>query len=442
MSQPPEQTTQRKNLRLFRWLPVTGSVILMVMVAFIAMGTMSELRSAIYWRKHTFQEILAAHSYEDNLVNIQNGMRDFVTMGDANGLALCQRSIRVEPQLFDQLVALTRENPEQQQRLRTLSMAVKEVFAYDGSLIDVYKQRGAEAVLQVEQTGEGRIITGRALGILKAFYAEEQKLLDARDAVEQTDYHNAERQLILGSVFAAVLLVFASLMAGRELKNRRRAESKLSGMLMLQNAIFNSANYAIVTTDKNGVVQMFNTAAERILGYSAKEIVGHATLMHWRDPQEVAERATKLSDQFGHPLRPTFETIIAKIELDQIDQGEWTFIRKNGTRFPSSLVVTGLADAHGNLTGYLAFFRDISERKNYEAEREKLVVELREALAHVKTLSGLILICAWCKSIRSDTGYWQNVEEYVRAHSEAKFSHSICPSCQEKFKDEIARAGN
>jgi PAS domain S-box-containing protein len=265
-------------------------------------------------------------------------------------------------------------------------------------------------------------------------------LLDVWSAAGQADYHSAERQLILGGVFAVILLVLASLMATRELRSLRRAESKLSEMLTLQNAIFNSANYAIVSTDKNGVVQMFNTAAERILGYSAKEIVGHATLMHWRDPQEVAERATKLSDRFGHPLRPTFETIIAKIELDMIDQGEWTFIRKDGTRFPALLVVTGIADARGNLTGYLAFFQDISERKGYEAEREKLVFELREALASVKTLSGLIPICAWCKSIRSDTGYWQNVEEYVRAHSEAKFSHSICPSCQEKFKDEIAGA--
>jgi len=442
MSQVPEQTTRRESLHFLRWLPVTGSVILMVMVAFIATGTMSKLRSATFWRKHTFQEILAAHAYEDNLINIQDGMRDFVTMGDADGLALCQRSIKIEPQLFDQLTSLTRDNPEQQQRLKALSMAMKEVFAYDGGLIDVYQQRGAEAVLQIEQTGEGRIITGRSLGVLKAFYAEEQKLLDARDTAEQVDYHSAERQLILGSVLAAILLVFASLMASRELRSRRRAESKLGDMLTLQNAIFNSANYAIVTTDKNGIVQMFNSAAERTLGYSAKEIIGITTPMLWRDPQEVAERATKLSDRFGHPLRPTFETIIAKIELDRIDQGEWTFIRKDGTRFPSLLVVTGIADEHGDLTGYLAFFQDISERKEYEAEREKLVVELREALAHVKTLSGLIPICAWCKSIRSDTGYWQNVEEYVRAHSEAKFSHGICPSCQEKFKDEIEKAGS
>ena len=103
MNQEPEQTARRESLNLLRWLPVAGSVILLVMVALIATGTMSELRSATHRREHTLREILAAHSYEDNLINIQNGMRDFVTLGDADGLALCQRSIRAEPQLFNQL---------------------------------------------------------------------------------------------------------------------------------------------------------------------------------------------------------------------------------------------------------------------------------------------------------------------------------------------------
>jgi PAS domain-containing protein len=440
MNQEPEPTARRESLNLLRWAPVAGSVILMVMVAFIATGTMSELRSATNRREHTLQEILTAHSYEDNLINIQNGMSDFVTLGDADGLALCQRSIRVEPQLFNQLATLTRDNSAQQERLKALSAAVKEVFTYDGVLTDIYRRGGAEAVLRAEETGEGRTIIGRARGILKAFYAEEEKLLEARDAAEQADYRSAEHQLILGSVIAAVLFALANFMAGRELRSRRRAESRLVELLTLQSAVFNSASSAIVTTDKNGVVQSFNAAAERILGYAAKEVVGKTTPMLWRDPREIAERATKLSHRLGHPVRPTFETVMAKIELDQIDQGEWTFVRKDGTRFPVALAVTALAGPDGNLTGYLSFFQDISERKHYEAEREKLVIELREALTRVKTLSGLIPICAWCKSIRSDTGYWQNVEVYVRDHSEASFSHGICPSCQEKFKDEIAKA--
>ena len=136
MNPAPEQTARRESLHFLRWLPVVGSVALMVMVAFIAARTMSELKNAIYWRQHSFQEILAAHAYEDNVMNIQNGMRDFVTTGDTTALASCQRCIKLEPQLFDQLVSLTRDNPAQQQRLKALSVAMKDVFGYDGRLID------------------------------------------------------------------------------------------------------------------------------------------------------------------------------------------------------------------------------------------------------------------------------------------------------------------
>ena len=297
MSQAPEPTAPQGNLRFLRWLPVIGSVALMVMVAVIASRTMSKLKNAIYWRQHTSQEILAAQTYEDNLMNLQNGMRDFVTMGDTTALALCHRCIQQEPELYDQLVTLTRDNAAQQQRLKALSVAMKDVFSYDARLIDIYQQQGAVAVLRIEQTGEGRTVTDRALDILKTFSAEEQKLLDARDAAEQADYHNAERLLIVGSALAAILIVLANVLASREMARRRRME----------------------------------------------------------------------------------------------------------------------------------------------IEREKLIAELQRTLAEVKTLSGLIPICAWCKSVRNDQGYWQTVEQYVHSHSDASFSHSICPSCREKFKDEIAR---
>ncbi len=68
-----------------------------------------------------------------------------------------------------------------------------------------------------------------------------------------------------------------------------------------------------------------------------------------------------------------------------------------------------------------------------EAERERLIVELQEALAKIETLSGLLPMCAWCKKIRNDEGYWQTVEQYISEHSKAEFSHGICLDCMEKF---------
>ena len=75
-------------------------------------------------------------------------------------------------------------------------------------------------------------------------------------------------------------------------------------------------------------------------------------------------------------------------------------------------------------------------RVKLESERESLIKELQDALAKVKTLSGLIPICAWCKKIRSDEGYWQSVEQYLKEHSQAEFTHGICPECEKKFLKE------
>jgi hypothetical protein len=89
------------------------------------------------------------------------------------------------------------------------------------------------------------------------------------------------------------------------------------------------------------------------------------------------------------------------------------------------------------LTGVLCAFTDITERKQAEEERERLIVELQEALAKIKTLRGFIPICASCKKVRDDEGYWHQVEVYIRDHSEAEFSHGLCPDCLKKLYPEF-----
>jgi DNA-binding response OmpR family regulator len=84
--------------------------------------------------------------------------------------------------------------------------------------------------------------------------------------------------------------------------------------------------------------------------------------------------------------------------------------------------------------------REIAERLRTEKEREKLIQELKNTLLKVKTLSGLLPICAACKKIRDDSGYWNQIEEYVRDHSDADFSHSICPECREILYPKIAKS--
>ncbi len=80
---------------------------------------------------------------------------------------------------------------------------------------------------------------------------------------------------------------------------------------------------------------------------------------------------------------------------------------------------------------------DISDRKKWDMEREKLIGELKDALDQVKTLSGLLPICANCKKIRDDKGYWNQIETYLYEHSQAEFSHSICPECAKKLYPDL-----
>lgn len=97
-----------------------------------------------------------------------------------------------------------------------------------------------------------------------------------------------------------------------------------------------------------------------------------------------------------------------------------------------------LRDQLSQTIGKSLVLRDITEKKQAEAERENLIRNLQEALNQVKTLSGLLPICAHCKKIRDDKGYWNDVETYIQSHSNADFSHGICPECLEKYYPEIA----
>jgi hypothetical protein len=82
---------------------------------------------------------------------------------------------------------------------------------------------------------------------------------------------------------------------------------------------------------------------------------------------------------------------------------------------------------------YGSILRDITDRKMVEVEREQLIAELTDALAQIKTLKGLLPICSSCKKIRDDMGYWNTLELYIMEHTDAEFTHGICPDCIRKF---------
>jgi hypothetical protein len=122
-----------------------------------------------------------------------------------------------------------------------------------------------------------------------------------------------------------------------------------------------------------------------------------------------------------------------------IEPFETKRVRKDGTEVDVYLAMSPIKGADGRLMGASSIAYDISERKKIEAERTKMIEQLNETLSKVKTLSGLLPICANCKKIRDDKGYWQKLETFVHEHSNAEFSHSICPDCMEKLYPDFTK---
>jgi len=144
----------------------------------------------------------------------------------------------------------------------------------------------------------------------------------------------------------------------------------------LQSAIFNSANFSSIATDAKGVIQIFNVGAERMLGYTAGDMVNRITPADISDPQEVIARAKELSIELGTQIMPGFEALVFKASRGIEDIYELTYIRKDRSRFPAVVSVTALRDAEdavyrdgeGKPQHFISVVEDVTERRTLEAQ--------------------------------------------------------------------------
>src|SRR6187399_629177 len=167
-------------------------------------------------------------------------------------------------------------------------------------------------------------------------------------------------------------------LAMEDVTARRRAEEELLKAGALQSAIFNSANFSSIATDAKGVIQIFNVGAERMLGYTAADVMNKITPADISDPQEVVARAKALSVELETPITPGFEALVFKASRGIEDIYELTYIRKDGSRFPAIVSVTALRDADDAIIGYLLIGTDNTARKEVEAVQAVLDQQLRD----------------------------------------------------------------
>lgn len=183
-----------------------------------------------------------------------------------------------------------------------------------------------------------------------------------------------------------------------------------------------SLGEGVLVIDADGRLTFMNPEAERLLGWKSEELLGkelHAQTHH------------KRSDGTPYPVEACPSNEVLRSGGRQVVERDM-FLCRDGSFLPVSYVAAPIHEGDRVVAAVIAF-QDITVRQLIEEERERLIKELKAALENVKTLKGLLPICASCKRIRDDTGYWNQIEAYVRDHTEAEFSHGICPDCAQKL---------
>lgn len=202
----------------------------------------------------------------------------------------------------------------------------------------------------------------------------------------------------------------------QDITERRQMDDKLR---QLSRAVEQSPT-SIIITNPAGDIAYVNPSFVEVTGYTLAEVVG-------KNP-----RILKSGDMSPDAYRELWQTITAGMEW----RGEFHNRKKNGELYWESASISPIRNADGEITHFVSVKEDITARKRTEADRDKLIQELQAAVANVKSLTGLLPICAGCKKIRDDKGYWSQVESYIAAHSGATFTHGMCPECIEKWYPE------
>jgi len=202
--------------------------------------------------------------------------------------------------------------------------------------------------------------------------------------------------------------------AAQERRLRKRAE----GAMQYLAAIVESTEDAIYGKDLDSMIASWNPAAERLFGYSSEEIIGRSTILLF-----PLNRRDELLD------------IVASIRRGEtVSIPDTERLHKDGQIIPVSVTISPIKNTQGEIIGASSIARDLRPQKQAEQERRQLSRRLFVATKELRTLSGMLPICASCKRIRDDQGYWEQVETYITKHSEVVFSHSLCPECAVEYE--------
>lgn len=369
------------------------AVLALLIVGGISVRSLLDLGRQVDSVQHSYQIIEQAEHVLTNMLDVQSGQRGYIITGSEEFLDAYETSRIAAQQAVQQLRRVTAGNPVYLQDINELELQVERRLKLAEKLIAIRRTQGFKAAQESVALGVGKVVMDEIRRVQNNIESGEQRQLDISNRRKEDSIRFTLASISIFGGLAIFVVGFSGVRIRREIMQRsaeRTRIEKLNSDLetravelaaarrraetsdLFKSAILEHAGHAIISTTPEGIITTFNQAAERMLGYTATELVGLQTPAAFHDPAEVAARAQEFSNEIGVVVKPGFEVFVIKARLGLPNEYEWTYIRKDGTRLPVLLSVTALRDTQGSIAGFLGIAVDISRRKQAEQERDRL----------------------------------------------------------------------
>jgi PAS domain S-box-containing protein len=395
---------------------LTITLALLLGLGALAMGTARELRETSRDIHHRYATVEAAASTLSHFRNSQSiHLRGLLTGSAASLDQGARRETEAAGRDLERLTHLVEGRPLEMTRVQALRELVVQHEAMIRELMTQVPDGRAVGLAYV-RSGRSAEFEDELSNQVAGLIDQERQGLAALEADEAAIAGGLRWQVGGGSALALLLGTASMLSLGGEIRRRRLLEAQLRQTVADATDLYEHAPCGYHSLDREGRFVRVNLAEAKWLGASPHDLHGRP-YREFLDPES----------------RERFDAVFSQSVQGQDDDHVELELRLALGGRAVAVTANALRDSDGSFVRSRATSVDVTFAKEAEAEREQLIAELRHALANVRTLSGLLPMCAWCKKIRNDKGYYEQIEAFLLAHADVQFSHGICPECNARL---------
>lgn len=357
----------KSTSRELRYLFIGSSAIFIALVILLGYGheNYNRKEATFEWVSHTLDVINDLQELETLIQETGSNNRALIiTEQDSYRVRIAELGTQLKSTISE-IDSKTRDNPEQQRNVGRLDETVEALIKYSGQAVKLLADGKRESVVEMVREGRGQDLLEKLSDIVKEMKTEEKTLLEARMLELKKAESTASMMILIVSLLSLLFLIVGFFFLRKQLLRRIKIQSDLNQLAQIQKTILESAAFALIAFDKDGRINLFNRAAEKLLGYKENEVMGKLPGI-FHDPNEVAHMAEILSRELGEAVPVGMDVFTVRARRGTVESDQWTYVKKDGTRVPVKLTVSTLRDENNEITGYLGIAYDVSRQLQFE----------------------------------------------------------------------------